>query len=111
MNIGMMEVGHHFLQVVLLGLSVGLIELPHGKEHGMGKATDSREALSQLLAAEADYLHATGWKPSVRNGGVYWSKEGLTNFSQILAVQKQRVMDGCFFPAEEARTQKKKKKS
>lgn len=35
---------------------------------------DRTEALSRLLAAEADYLCACGWVPSVRGGEVAWTK-------------------------------------
>jgi hypothetical protein len=37
--------------------------------------TERAEALGRLLAAEADYLRACGWAPSVRGGEVAWTKE------------------------------------
>ena len=52
------------------------------------------EAHARLLAAEADFLHATGWhplRPDIPLGTIRWTKPGWkTSFSQEIAIAAER---------------------
>lgn len=55
---------------------------------------DKKEALQNLIAAEAVYLHASGWRPYLLDGQLRWQhpKDILKRFlipSEALAEQKR----------------------
>lgn len=55
---------------------------------------DKKEALQNLIAAEAVYLHASGWQPYLVDGQLRWQhpKDNFKKFlpaSEALAAQKR----------------------
>lgn len=56
--------------------------------------TRTNAAYASFLAAEAEYLRASGWRPYVQGASLYWQRNGGTRLdTQSEAIAMQRHVD------------------